>query len=365
MGKLKHYLDLIRNGDVFYNEKIKFSIIVYTVGLVHAAYSVLFFIAGVKTFGIYNALIVVAYQGINILIQKKKYLLVVILTNVEIVSHCVTAALFLGGDSGFQFLIAGLIPVIFYLAVAWNCFKHTEIACMIFSVGFFAAFLFTTIFTRLPFYKLLISLQEWQNEAFLYINISVMFATTIWFLYMFLWDISHKNLVLAQKNSQLDEMANKDPLTKLYNRRYMDGKIQEKLELLSTNGKIFCMILGDIDDFKKVNDTYGHEVGDAVLVAISKCMVDDLRDTDFVCRWGGEEFMIVIDGNHKIGMDLAERIRKKVEKLEVPAGTKNISVTMTYGVSESIPGWAVDKLVKVADDNLYKGKMNGKNQVVG
>ena len=92
--------------------------------------------------------------------------------------------------------------------------------------------------------------------------------------------------------------------------------------------------------------------------------MDSLRGDDAVCRWGGEEFLIVVDGNKKITADVAERIRTKINELVINTHGRTISVTMTFGVAESIPGYNIEKLVEIADENLYKGKQNGKNQVV-
>lgn len=360
-NNISHYLDLIRNGDVFYNERIKFSVIMYATALLHGAYSILFFITGVRTLGIYNALVLIGYYFLNTLIKKKKYLLVVILANLEVVFFSLSSTIFLGKECGFQYVIIGMIPVVFYLAVAWNCFKRRELSCMLYSVYFLVAFLIGSIAP--DFVKPAIEVKPWQIYTFYYYNIAVMFGTSVGFLYMFVWDIGHKNKMLLKQNDRLDQMANRDALTGAYNRRFIDQKIEEKLKTLSESGKIFCLIMGDVDDFKKVNDTYGHESGDDVLKAISHCMVDALRGTDYVCRWGGEEFLIIVDGNGKIGRDLAERMRVKIENLRIETHGYTISVSMTFGVSESLPGLSADKLVQIADDNLYKGKKNGKNQV--
>ena len=122
--------------------------------------------------------------------------------------------------------------------------------------------------------------------------------------------------------------------------------------------------MGDIDNFKKVNDTYGHDFGDEVLKAVAAALKKSTRDDDVVCRWGGEEFLIAINGNRKITIDVAERMRTAVSEIRIPAGNDVISVTMTFGVTESIPGFNADKLVGIADENLYKGKTSGKNKVV-
>ena len=132
----------------------------------------------------------------------------------------------------------------------------------------------------------------------------------------------------------------------------MNQNLEEKVDRLLEEGRIFGLIICDIDNFKKVNDTFGHESGDDVLVNTARVLMSSLRENDVVCRWGGEEFLIAIDGN------------KMIEDMVVVSHGYSIKITMTFGVCESIPGLNVDKLVEIADQRLYKGKQNGKNQVV-
>ena len=104
--------------------------------------------------------------------------------------------------------------------------------------------------------------------------------------------------------------------------------------------------------------------GDEVLVRVAEILKKSVRDNDYVCRWGGEEFLVIIAGNKQITSDVAERMRKSIMKEVIKLDEADISITMTFGVTESTPGYTVEKLINIADENLYKGKNNGKNQVV-
>ena len=196
------------------------------------------------------------------------------------------------------------------------------------------------------------------------VNALLMFVIIFCFMMLLFWDVNHRSDRLAAKNNQLDEMSKKDPLTKLYNRRYMNYELNRRMSNLVGEGHIFGLIMADIDNFKNINDTYGHETGDAVLIAVANEFTNALRGDDCVCRWGGEEFLVVISGNHQVTVDVAERIRKRVENLVIYAEGHEIKVTMTFGVSESIPGLRMERLIQIADERLYKGKQNGKNCVV-
>ncbi|MBC7959553.1 MAG: diguanylate cyclase, partial [Vallitaleaceae bacterium] len=107
-------------------------------------------------------------------------------------------------------------------------------------------------------------------------------------------ELKMKNRELSLLNERLEEYAIKDPLTKLYNRRMMISKFEEEMSRCKRNGTVFSIVLLDIDNFKKVNDDYGHNFGDEVLVVFSNLLMATKRLEDFVARWGGEEFLIIL-----------------------------------------------------------------------
>ena len=162
----------------------------------------------------------------------------------------------------------------------------------------------------------------------------------------------------------LGNIASQDPLTGLLNRRAMEPHLTQAKTCAEEHGKLFSLIICDIDDFKKVNDIYGHAIGDQVLKDVSSTFKANLRDSDYACRWGGEEFLMLIPGNLEVAVSIAERLRSEVSKLGFESEHGNFSITMTFGVCEYITGYRIEKLIKIADDNLYEGKRNGKNQVV-
>lgn len=177
---------------------------------------------------------------------------------------------------------------------------------------------------------------------------------------------------LIQKNGELEELILKleiasitDPLTGLYNRRYMMQRISEEAARFSRYGHSFVVVMADIDHFKSVNDQYGHECGDEVLKAVAQAMAIGLRINDVLSRWGGEEFLLLLpETTVEGGLLLAERIRKQVESVEVGYMQSAISVTLTLGLSYFDHGLTVDKVIFLADQGLYRGKKSGRNKVV-
>lgn len=162
---------------------------------------------------------------------------------------------------------------------------------------------------------------------------------------------------------ELEKAANTDFLTKLYNRRYMLERIEsERVVRYNTN---FSVLMIDIDHFKKVNDTYGHKAGDEVLKYVAKIILDSVRKTDLVCRWGGEEMLVVAPNeNGGNGFVVADKIRKNVEKSAPKVDGQEINVTISIGVSILKPEDSFEHILSEADEALYSAKETGRNKVV-
>ena len=157
-------------------------------------------------------------------------------------------------------------------------------------------------------------------------------------------------------------MSMRDALTGLVNRRYLRNKYTE----LDAKEEVYSVIIADIDDFKKVNDTYGHETGDKVLVAVSKIFKEFVRGSDFVCRWGGEEILILMPVCTKkqakrVGVQLLEEVQ--TAEVESAKGEK-VTITITMGLADSTEGEQFMNSFRVADRRLYLGKRSGKNCIV-
>lgn len=162
----------------------------------------------------------------------------------------------------------------------------------------------------------------------------------------------------------LRTMIEQDALTELYNRRSGDKKLRQVFEESRSSGQSFAIAIGDIDFFKKVNDTYGHECGDAVLKNVSALLKQHMWHRGFAARWGGEEFLLVFEN-----VDLAEAQKQlellmdKIHELDTLYEGQHVKVNMTFGLICD-PDKDIHALLKEADGKLYIGKTNGRNQVV-
>ena len=173
--------------------------------------------------------------------------------------------------------------------------------------------------------------------------------------------------ITARKNQEvlLKNQATRDPLTSLYNRRYFEEEVNKRIADARQNNGIYCVLMTDVDLFKRVNDTYGHKTGDKVLIELASACERALRDCDIVARYGGEEFVIFLaDVDIEAARVVAERLRETIAGLHVPSDDGRIvTFTISIGISSSKVSDNIDTLIKTADEALYKAKQNGRNRV--
>ncbi|MBR1647169.1 MAG: sensor domain-containing diguanylate cyclase [Selenomonadaceae bacterium] len=156
-----------------------------------------------------------------------------------------------------------------------------------------------------------------------------------------------------------------DKLTELKNRLALQSDFQTRYEKILRDGKSLAMIMCDIDFFKRVNDTFGHNAGDAILKHVAKILRTSIRKNDGAYRWGGEEFILILDDSTLAdAKNLAERIRQTVMNSVCNFNGDALKVTMSFGVSEISAGLSIEDNVKIADDRLYRAKETGRNRVI-
>jgi diguanylate cyclase (GGDEF)-like protein len=178
-------------------------------------------------------------------------------------------------------------------------------------------------------------------------------------------ELKNREKELIKLNKILDETGRRDPLTNLSNRRDMNERLEHYQALFQRNKRPFAIIMADIDYFKSINDAYGHDMGDFILIWISEFLRDTVRAQDIVSRWGGEEFLLLLpETSLKGAVVLAEKMREKISDTPVIRQETHLNVTLTFGVSVYGRIEDMEDVIKRADDALYRGKKNGRNQVV-
>jgi len=177
-------------------------------------------------------------------------------------------------------------------------------------------------------------------------------------------ELSQSRKELRKSLEIIRDMAMHDDLTGFYNRRHLMERIEAEKNRSIRTGTVFSLAMLDIDHFKNINDTYGHQIGDSVLIDFSAIIRSVLRKTDFCGRYGGEEFLIVLtDTDLKAAKVFAERIRAKVEESSFAALGRNSKVTVSIGLAESRKSENIEKTISRADEAMYKAKRNGRNRV--
>lgn len=174
------------------------------------------------------------------------------------------------------------------------------------------------------------------------------------------------SLANIQLRERLQQQSVRDPLTGLYNRRYLEESMQRELGRAKREQTSLSVIMLDLDHFKRINDQYGHSAGDKVLVAVSELLKSAMRGEDLICRFGGEEFTLILPGAaFEIALQRAEQIRLSVEQLRIDLGQESaLQVTSSLGIATyPIHGDDAQALLDLADNALYEAKDAGRNQV--
>jgi diguanylate cyclase (GGDEF)-like protein len=182
------------------------------------------------------------------------------------------------------------------------------------------------------------------------------------------WLVGHAVIALgnARRHRTVEQQALVDGLTGLANRRVCTAALEKELARAKRFEEPVALVLADLDDFKRVNDRFGHPTGDEVLKAFADTLRESVREIDLAGRWGGEEFALLLPGTDlEGGGELAERVRRALEGLELTAPDgKAVRVTASFGVAAFPEAESQDRLVAATDEALYAAKRSGKNQVV-
>lgn len=328
--------------------------------VIHAFYAVLFGIVNVPELMLFNIFSTVMYiSGLIIVRNNMGTIVWMLLLNLEIMIHGILCADLLGYQYQFSLFTLAVIPITYFITYVDPAFTHP--------------ITFSTIMAAVNGASVMISLfgsahrtpryHEMLTE-FSHIIAQVNMITTILLLIMFsvvfTGKISADMKMLREQNDRLDYLANYDQLTGLRNRNHIRDIFNEYIQ----SDVPYSVILGDIDDFKLVNDTYGHNAGDSVLKTVSAIISGNVGDRGVVCRWGGEEILILVKGDTVEGLSVIGKILDEIRSAEVTADGRNISVTMTFGLCGCREDANIEKLISLADKRLYIGKKNGKNRVV-
>ncbi len=169
---------------------------------------------------------------------------------------------------------------------------------------------------------------------------------------------------LEKQKQAFEQQSREDGLTKLYNRRYIDTLLAQEFERSKRFNHPFCIAIIDIDHFKKINDTFSHQVGDEVIRTVAQIFKNNLRSMDLVGRYGGEEFVVgLLETSLMRAIPVAEKLRRAVEEFNWVVVQPNLRVTISIGLAENIKMPNHEKVIAEADRKLYEAKRAGRNLV--
>ena len=350
---MKAKLDINRIQDKFFLYLVNALVLsVHVILIVFFAVTQVFFMAAV------NVVSIATYFFLFWVIKAKKARLYIRLAVLEIIVHMCLAIACVGLDCGFQYYFFGCLGIVFsmdYFFSRANLQRSNAMLCSAICAAAFCA-CFIIFRNREPVYVLSDGVAAGMN-IFNVIAVFLFTATCLW-------------LLVTKANYYEDELtrqANHDKLTGLVNRNYL----LEYLQNIYAQGDMsdYWLAIIDIDDFKKINDTYGHNCGDYVLKTVSEIISENSCGMT-PCRWGGEEFILVgrVAERKQEGPGSArfvmERVRGAVEKYDFSYYGKSIKLTITIGLAVHSEQQGIDEWVNAADEKLYRGKQTGKNRLV-
>ncbi len=357
------YIKNLINGEEYVSDRTKVSYTLASISFIHVLVAIFFAFLGNMWLTLYNLASFFLYQGMMELVKKKRYVIVTIFTCIEVIIFVLVTSFTIGTIMRFNLYCLAMVTGVFYITSTIKDFKGRTLFPFLFSISSMAAFVTSLLFELFhePTYVIEPSVTTQLIEIF---NVIIVYLMMIIFSLLFTWEMKNNSAALEKRNQQLQQFANRDPLTKLPNRRSMMQVLNVSMHELQRDNAPFSVILGDIDDFKKINDNYGHDAGDKVLVMVANTITSQLRDCDSVCRWGGEEILVIVKGDLEAAKNIAERIRLNISSSKVEHGGQSMRVTMTFGVAQAKAGDRIEHLIQQADNRLYYGKGHGKNQVV-
>ncbi len=363
------YLKQLLNGEVLPSKRVQFSVILIFLGILHISFSAVFFATKFYIPAVYSLFSAYLYLlPFNNMLKKDKYLELSILAFAEITFFSVFCTILVGPNWGFGLYNIALTPIIYFITYSIPNIKRSLFLPTLF--GLISGIVFIAMKILIPHISFFYDSTEFPSltNAIYIVNAVVVFAAIMILSSYFALEIRYKETSLEKQKATLEGISSVDPLTGLRNRRSMLGFIEDALQEAKSKGVLFSLAIGDIDNFKMVNDTYGHNIGDDVLIMVSNTIKDNLPENATLCRWGGEEFLLLIKSPESVAVPQVDSIRdaitKQSIKVELPDKDIDLSVTMTFGVSQYIYGFDINKVIACADDYLYKGKAFGKNRVV-
>jgi len=330
---------------------------VYMAGLLlHGLFLLVFFWLNIHELYLFNIFSLIIFFLALYLNRNGHYNLALWLAYIEVVLHASLAIVLLGWSSGFYYYMFAIAPLLFIKPTRP---LSEKILLSAIPVGLMIVFYIDPL-GMFPLYHLGIHITHFLHIG----NLIATVALVAYLAHYYSKGVNDSERQLQKLTEAYEELATYDSLTRLLNRHAMMQAIKEEVSRFHRDKKPFVLALGDIDDFKNINDSFGHHAGDVLLKEFASRMQQRLRRHDVVSRWGGEEFLILLAN---VTLDEAEGVLNDLRDcLAEPLRIKSLShmVTITFGACQYSDEQGIDKTIQFADKAMYQGKRTGKNRVV-
>ena len=312
----------------------------------HVLYLVLFLISKLYIIAYIDIAVIVIYLLFFLVLKKKKYYLYALLCGNEFLIFVSVSTIMLGFSSGFHFYLIGLCVVSFFTSYFSKSKSMAgSLAWVGLSLAIYLVLYFVTKYNA-PYYVI----DQWLEMTLFIIHAILVFLFVATYLVVFLkYAFSLEKKIMNE--SRTDELTQISNRYGLYD--YFESE-EDKSDLV--------LALFDIDDFKTINDKYGHVTGDFILKSVAEITLKVLNDA-FVCRYGGEEFVIVLK-DEELAFERLEALRNTIAKETFEYEGVKINLTITIGAIRCANDVTLEQLVELADNKMYKGKASGKNKTV-
>ncbi len=294
-----------------------------------------------------NLVSITMYMLAYLALKRRRNALALALIWAEVVAHVALGTLMVGWESGFHYYLLMFIPAVAVGARGWML--AAELGAL---MGMYLG-----LHHWVVSHGALNPMQPLGLELVHAVNVMVVFAFAA-------YTARYYYGLVSRSEERLRHQAATDPLTGLANRRHLLLQAELVAAQARRSGEPTGVVIADIDHFKRVNDTHGHDAGDAVLVHVARLLAANCREADLLARWGGEEFLLVLAGSDaEASRTLAERVRRLVADSPVAVGEVRLPVTLSFGVTVAQPHEGLDEAIARADRALYASKTAGRDRV--
>ena len=314
----------------------------------HALFAMFFLAIDVIGLALFNAASMLLYSSCAVLHRRLGNTLILAVVGLEVTAHAWLATATVGWAAGFHYYLFVFAPLVF-INPRWTLWQKIVLLTL-------SSLAYVEIHQWALVHPASVTLHRMVLSVVHDLNVLAVFGMLAYFAYYF-------SKSTQQTETQLQRLAATDPLTGLYNRRRMEDAAQHEIAKWHRTHMPLALAMFDVDNFKALNDRYGHAFGDITLRHIGECLRQALRGQDYAARWGGEEFVLLLPETTDEGAsEVAERVRKLVSQ-PIACGEHRVVVTLTGGLTAFRPGDNLKTALARADAALLDGKRAGKNRL--